>query len=69
MLGASTDGPVFNAAPDVMPANSVYYDGELTGVNSISTDNNINKIYDLLGREVKNPCKGIYIVNGNKMVR
>lgn len=69
MLGASSEGPVFNSAPDIIPANSIYYDGELTGVTAIGADNAELKIYDLLGREVKNPAKGIYIVNGNKMVR
>lgn len=26
-----------------------------------------NKVYDLTGREVKNPAKGVYIINGKKM--
>ena len=38
------------------------------GIRSIETVRNDNKIYDLQGREVKAPGKGIYIVNGKKVV-
>ena len=34
----------------------------------IVTLRNNNKVYDLQGREVKAPGKGIYIVNGKKVV-
>ena len=34
----------------------------------IETLRNNNKVYDLQGREVKAPGKGIYIVNGKKVV-
>ena len=27
-----------------------------------------NAVYDLLGREVYNPCGGVYIVNGKKFI-
>ena len=35
---------------------------------NIETLRNNNKVYDLQGREVKAPGKGIYIVNGKKVV-
>ena len=34
----------------------------------IETLRNNNKVYDLQGRQVKAPGKGIYIVNGKKVV-
>ena len=38
------------------------------GIRSIETLRNNNKVYDLQGREVKAPGKGIHIVNGKKVV-
>ena len=39
-----------------------------TGISDVKTENgNWNVIYDLTGRKVKKPTKGIYIINGNKM--
>lgn len=46
-------------------------DGDGTvGINDIENDADIKDavIYDLTGRRVKSPVKGIYIVNGKKMV-
>lgn len=45
-------------------------DEEATGISSpeTATDNAEQVIYDLHGRRVKNPTKGIYIVNGKKTV-
>lgn len=45
-------------------------DEEATGISSpeATTDNAEQVIYDLHGRRVKNPTKGIYIVNGKKTV-
>ena len=37
-------------------------------IRSVETAVNSNKVYDLQGREVKAPGKGIYIVNGKKVV-
>lgn len=40
-----------------------------TGISDVKTENgNWNVIYDLTGRKVKKPTKGIYIINGNKML-
>lgn len=44
--------------------------GETTAVENIVTDNAAatGKIYDLTGREVKAATKGIYIINGKKVI-
>ena len=40
-----------------------------TDINSVEIEEVLNgKFYDLQGREVENPTKGIYIVNGKKVV-
>ena len=48
------------------------FDATATGVDSInaqdSEENADIKIYDLQGRRVANPVKGIYIVNGKKVL-
>lgn len=40
------------------------------GINDVENDADIKDavIYDLTGRRVKSPVKGIYIVNGKKMI-
>ena len=44
-----------------------YTNGE-TGITEVKTDNGkVRAIYDLLGRKVENPSKGIYIINGKKI--
>ena len=40
-----------------------------TGVEKVETENeNDNVVYDLSGRRVENPVKGLYIVNGKKVM-
>lgn len=40
-----------------------------TGINNITTtENTKNEVFDLQGRRVLNPTKGVYIVNGKKVV-
>lgn len=39
-----------------------------SGINQVTTDNGTVTIYDLQGRRVVNPNKGIYIINGKKVV-
>ena len=44
-------------------------DGVADGIELISIDDlNNNAIYDLSGRRVSNPTRGIYIVNGKKVI-
>ncbi len=47
----------------------VDYETWLNGITEVSTNNvENNTIYDIQGRIVNNPTKGLYIVNGKKMV-
>ena len=40
------------------------------GINEVKTaDNQSNVIYDIQGRIVSNPTKGLYIVNGKKVIK
>ena len=44
-------------------------DPQPTGIDKIvATDNNKGVLYDLNGRRVDNPAKGLYIKNGKKHV-
>ena len=45
-----------------------YADFTNTGISNITTKDAPETIYDLSGRRVEHPTKGIYIVNGKKMV-
>ena len=48
---------------------AIDFDGETTGVKSIEHGTlNIEHFYDLQGRKVAQPTKGLYIVNGRKVV-
>ncbi|MBQ2778703.1 MAG: exo-alpha-sialidase [Bacteroidaceae bacterium] len=67
------------AAAGTIAANSAYYVGSgsgdvlqisevPTGIENIATDGEAVKFYDLGGREVKNPARGIYVTsNGLKI--
>ncbi len=47
------------------------FDGETTGVNEITNTNltnNTNEFYNLAGQRVAQPTKGLYIVNGRKVI-
>jgi hypothetical protein len=58
--------------PATIAANSltIRFEGDgSTGIdNSEFTIQNSEFIYDLMGRRVENPAKGVYIVNGKKVV-
>ena len=55
---------------EVANANTLYYaDFTQTGISDIVTETPADtSIYDLSGRRVENPKKGVYIVNGQKQV-
>ena len=66
-----------------LAANRAYYVGEAlssyymvledtgldTDINSITSDSHAKVIYDLSGRRVKQPAKGVYIMNGKKVIK
>lgn len=41
---------------------------ETTGVNEVTTTNRTNEYFDLQGRKAAQPTKGLYIVNGKKVI-
>ena len=48
---------------------SLWNDDETTGIKSLDVNDNLNnKVFDLQGRRVAQPAKGLYIVNGKKVV-
>ena len=55
---------------DVQPGETLVYPTP-TGINAVTTEQSAGKIYDLQGRQLKgNPTqRGIYIVNGKKVVK
>ena len=57
-------------APDALAPMMMVFDGEATGISEIKTMRNAeNEIFfDLQGRKVAQPAKGLYIVNGKKVV-
>jgi hypothetical protein len=56
--------PVGNAREFI----GINFDGDATGIESIRLNGTDDAIYDLQGRKVMNPAKGLYIVNGKKVV-
>ena len=47
------------------------YGAELTGINGVTiegTDNGEQKVYDLQGRKLQRPAKGLNIINGKKVL-
>ena len=56
-----------------IPAGSNVIDidleGDVTGIENLKNDNLDNAVfYDLNGHQVANPTKGLYIVNGKKVI-
>ena len=61
------------SGPDFAPAKELIFnfdDATTTGINTVqpSVEKKNDVIYDLQGRRVTNPSRGIYIVNGKKVV-
>ena len=52
------------------PATLIWADDEATGISSLKADiqNGKADVYDLQGRRVLNPVRGLYIVNGKKVI-
>ena len=52
-----------------MSAHDITIIGSYTsGINAIQIEAENGKVYELNGRHVKKPSKGIYIINGKKVV-
>ena len=47
---------------------NIAFDDETTGVQSVAIQSQQTIVYDLQGRKVNQPSKGLYIVNGKKLV-
>ena len=58
------------AVPEVEAAKGYPFGGDATGIEglNVNDNDNVNEVYDLQGRRVVRPAKGIYIVNGKKIV-
>ncbi|MBR1525995.1 MAG: hypothetical protein IJ640_04970 [Prevotella sp.] len=49
-------------------AEFIGFDGEVTAIESLTADKANNEVFDLQGRRVAKAAKGVYIVNGKKVV-
>lgn len=55
--------------PDTMPAHDITIIGSYTsGIDTILKEAENGKAFDLNGRQVKTPRKGVYIINSKKVV-
>ncbi len=50
--------------------NCIFEEGGITGISEVKSMKEVNngKYYNLNGQEVENPTKGLYIVNGKKVI-
>ena len=67
--GSLTSGKVYLQA--TTPAHEfIGFDGETTGVQELKNSRieEMKSFYDLMGRKVVQPTKGLYIVNGKKVI-
>ncbi len=51
-----------------VPAHAFFLDGDATAIKNIKVGSDDNIYYDLQGRRVLYPTKGLYIVNGKKVI-
>lgn len=57
------------SAPAAPQLQMVFDNGDVTGISSVQGAGlKVNGYYDLQGRKVANPTKGLYIVNGKKVI-
>ena len=68
----NTANRAFLAIPnDVTPAHGLWFDDETTGISEIANSKQpiVNgQCFNLAGQRVAQPTKGLYIVNGKKVV-
>ena len=58
----------FAAGSSARPLNFIFDDETVTGIANLNVNDNDNQVFDLQGRRVAQPQKGLYIVNGKKVV-
>lgn len=58
----------YNVAASNAPCLTIEIDGETTGIKTVENVKNDGCVYDLSGRRVAQPAKGLYIVNGKKII-
>ena len=62
-------GKCWLALPAELQGSASFRLNGTTGIDEVESENvEVKTVYDLQGRKVENPAKGIYIVNGNKVV-
>lgn len=61
---------ISKAAPTGAASRAIVFSGEATGINDVRgfAEKNDGNYYDLQGRKVQQPKKGLYIINGKKQV-
>ena len=62
-------GKAYLVIPVLSTREFIGFDGETTGIKTIDNAQVADKYYDLQGRRVAQPTKGLYIVNGKKVVK
>ena len=69
--GSLASGKVYLPTPAGAPEYLAFSFGDATGIGATLVNSEhriVNSVYDLQGRKVANPTKGLYIVNGKKVV-
>lgn len=69
--GSLTSGKVYLPSSAVTSSSRDFigFEGDVTGINEVKNEKEtVNGIFDLQGRKVITPSKGLYIVNGKKVV-
>ncbi len=67
--GTVRPGKAYLLADATMQAKgfTMNFAGETTGIEGIVTENTDKVVYDLSGRRIQNPTKGLYIIGGKKV--
>ena len=70
ILQYNTSSPRFSCYKGTQKAVNIYAKSPVaTGVEEVKAESGkVKAIYDLQGKEVENPSKGIYIINGKKVL-
>lgn len=59
----------YNVAGTPTSRMTIVFADETTGINNITPAFNDGAVYDLQGRRVAQPAKGLYIINGKKVIK